>query len=451
MVNIFSSDVAKPKSNCVRIGIFTYIKWSVFQMLERLSDLLGNNAASHFDIQFSSVALPSLWVFVSTIGELNAIDPLLKVLIQRLKNLKLILITDHVHYRESYKERYPNAEVCVTRGHSGDAIELSFIYPPQLLIVGEVPCWPSDAPCRFSFAFLLEAKRHGAFACIINGWLYHYSPSCRMDSIERKLFQQDYLCAFDVIAVQTDEVRTHLLNAGAPIERIGVTGNLKFDAISKLDWSPNQARSPIMLASLLEAKRPIIVAGCVTEYTEQNLLLDALMEVRVIYPEVLLVLAPRHPEFSERMQALSKILYKRQILSLFRSTVLDSKIPSEISCLVLDSIGELRDFYAVAHIAHVGRNHNVLEPLAFEKPVTVNSGWEVTYPSYPVYRMALDSKCVLEVETESGLGAQWIQLLDNPTTYVSHQILVRNMLTKAQGAIERHISLLNPYLEQLMY
>ena len=114
-------------------------------------------------------------------------------------------------------------------------------------MVAEIPCWPSDAPCRFSFAFLLAAKQSGAAAVLVNGWLYHYATASRMDAIERRLFQGDYLRAFDAIGAQTEETRRHLIAAGAHAGRVAVTGNIKFDAVNQPDWSPARARSPAML------------------------------------------------------------------------------------------------------------------------------------------------------------------------------------------------------------
>lgn len=427
-----------------RISLLTQFKWGIFRCLERLSDLRGNSAAGHLEITQSERQLQSLWVFASTIGELNAIDPLLREVIAQVPQLKLVLISDHPHYRDSYLARYPAAEVCVTRGHSADAATLAAHYPPQLLIVAEIPCWPSDAPCRFSFAFLLEAKRLGAVATLVNGWLYHYAPPSRMDTIERRLFQRDYVRAFDVIGVQTDETRRHLLVAGAEESRVVVAGNVKFDAVNRMEWSPLNARSPVMLSALVESARPVIVAGCVTEFAEQEMVLTAFVAVRERHPDALLILAPRHPEVSERMQTLRNSLTQRELQAVFRSTLPDMQIATETACVVLDTMGELRDFYAAASIAHVGVDHNVLEPLAFGKPVTVVPGWDTTYPSYPVYRLLMDSQTLIEVAAAKQLSASWLDLVDNAAHYRERTSQIDTTLAGARGAVARHMNILLP-------
>ena len=422
----------------------THVKWGVFRLLERLSDLRGNSASGHLELNRPEQPLASLWVFVSTIGELNAIDPLLREVVARTPQLKLVLITDHPHYRESYLARYPAAEVCVTRGHGTDAAELARHYPPQLLVVAEIPCWPSDAPCRFSFAFLLEAKRAGAAAVLVNAWLYHYAPASRMDGIERQLFQKDYLRAFDAIGAQTDEMRQKLLATGADADRVTVTGNIKFDAMLQTNWSPAKARSPIMLGTLIQSVRPVIVAGCMTDFAELQMVLDAFVAVREHHPKALLVLAPRHPEAADQMVALQVLLKQSHLPAVFRSELADAPIEATIACLVLDTMGELRDFYAAAAVAHVGVDHNVLEPLGFGKPVTVKPGWNTTYPSYPVYRVLMDSKALLEADNAAPLAGHWLQLLDQPAIYQARMITTGTTLAALRGAVDRHLKALPP-------
>lgn len=432
--------------NLSKIALLTRVKWGVFRLLERLSDLKGNSAAGHLELTLPAQPLASLWVFVSTIGELNAIDPLLREIVARLPQLKLVLITDHPHYRSSYLARYPAAEVCVTRGHGADAATLTKHYPPQLLVVAEIPCWPSDAPCRFSFAFLLAAKQAGAVTVLVNAWLYHYTPASRMDSIERSLFQADYVRAFDAIGAQTAETRQHLLAAGADPERVQVVGNIKFDAMPPSDWSPALARSPALLGALIASARPVIVAGCITDYADQHMVLDAFLSVRKQHPDALLVLAPRHPEVAKHMEALRGFLAQRSLPGIFKSAVADTPVALDTACLVLDTMGELRDFYAAATVAHVGVDHNVLEPLGFGKPVTVGTGWNTTYPSYPVYRLLMDAHTLTEVTTAPQLASTWLDLIDNADHYRSNVQAISQTLSQARGAVARHMDLLAPLM-----
>jgi len=428
------------------LKLATKLKWGLFRLLETLNDLRAGQAESQLHLP-AGEPTSALWVFVSTIGELNAIDPLLKSLVSRNEHLQLVLLTDRPHYRDIYLSRYPQAAVAIINGQSIEATRLAERYPPELLVVAEIPCWPGDAPCRFPFAFLYQAKSRGARTAVVNGWLYHYPPSCRMDDIERRLFQRDYLATFDVIAAQTEEVRNFLMEAGAPPDRVAVAGNIKFDALPSSDWSPDQARSPIMLSSLIAEGRTCIVCGCVTDLVEQEMILDAFSKLREKHPEVLLILAPRHPEYVERMFELRDLLVARGIPALFRSTQPDMAVPGEISALVLDTIGELRDFYAAATVSHVGKDHNVLEPLGFNKPVTVGPGWEATYPSYPVYRLLLDAECLLAVNNSEQLAQTWLGMLDNLQRYQAMRQRIGEAIALAKGAVARHLERIEPLFQ----
>lgn len=442
-----NSPLLNPRAAIGKIGIATWPKWHMFHLLERLSDLRGNVVAGFLEVPRPEAAMAALWVFASTIGELNAIDPFLRQLATRLMHLQLVLITDHPHYRTNYQTRYPNAIVCVTHGHGDDARALALHYPPRMLVVAEIPCLPSDAPCRFSFAFVLEAKRRSAVAVVINGWLYHYAPACRMDSIERRLFQRAYLRAFDVICVQTERTREELILAGGVPQRVIVTGNIKFDAMGRGDWNPAQAHSPRILGAMIESGRPIIVAGCVTDLTEQANVLDAFLSVRMLHADALLVIAPRHPEITERIRELKQMLSQRAFHACFRSAMPDTPIGKEIDCMVLDTTGDLRDFYAAATVAHVGVDHNVLEPLAFGKPVSVVPGWQAIYPSYPVYRMMMDQQALFEASNAVKLGQLWSTWISQAKDGEVHLLQVQQTLKFALGAVDRHFTALAQCLQ----
>jgi 3-deoxy-D-manno-octulosonic-acid transferase len=424
-------------------GLGTRLKWALFSGLEWLADRRSGAAAAPLGLQWPPAPAPALWCYVSTIGELNAIDPFLKTLLGQMGNLQLVLITDHAQYRDVYQARFPAAVVCVSRGHGAHARALARHYPPRLLLVGEIPCRLSDAPCRFSFAFLYEARRHGAVTAIANGWLYGAAPASRIDAIERRWFARDYLRGFDAICVQNDAARLALLADGADAARVHSVGNIKFDAVGAGHWTAAEARSGVLLQALLASKRPVVVAGCVTNLDEQALVLDACVALRAAVPDALLVLAPRHPENAERMRALRSMLDERGIAAVFRTALPDAPMAAGIECLVLDTIGELKDFYAAATVAHVGINHNVLEPLAFGKAVTVTGSWESAYPSYPVFRLLSDAGALSPAATAGELATAWARQIAAGSNASGGADRGARALAAARGSVERHFHALD--------
>lgn len=426
--------VVVPWAARARIGLF--------RALERLSDLRGNAAADRFKLDAPPRPTPALWVYATTIGELNAVDPLLRALTARHPALRLVLITQHEHYGDAYLARWPAAAVCISLGHSDDARRLARSYPPALLALAEAPCLPSDAPARFSVAFLAEAKRRGATAVLLNGWIYGERPSCRMDAIERRLLQRDFVRAFDAICMQTAEGRDTVVAAGADPARVHVVGNVKFDAVQE-PWDESRSRNAAILRWLREAGRPVVVAGCVTNVDEQRTVLAAFCSLRRQHASALLVLAPRHPENRERMQALARMLQECGLGACYRSALDAPPLPAGSDCLVLDTIGDLRDFYAGATVAHVGINHNVLEPMAHGKLVTVCPKWDRMYPSFPVYRMLLGARALFEAASAEALAGHWAAVVDDG----EHGRLLgersRAAVAAARGATARHLDVLS--------
>lgn len=407
---IFSSNPSSTSVNTAKrlrgIPFTVKLRWQIFRFLESFA-----TPAKALKLPASSGPRPALWVFASTIGEVNAIAPLLRELISHHTDLQLVLLTDRNIYRESYLAQFPLAEVVEIGASASPALALARLRPPQLFVVAEIPCLPADAPCRLPFGYLYIARQSGARLALVNGWLYRYAPSCRMDDIERRLLGASYLRLFDVLCVQTESVAEHLREAGAPNDRLHVTGNIKFDAMQSTPRSWQETRSPQTLNSIEQSLRPVIVAGCVTDDDERDLVLDAFEILLQTHPDSLLVLAPRHPENPDVMNSLRINLQNLHLTYRCRSEAGDQDVPAKLSILVLDSMGELRDFYARAHVAHVGRDHNVLEPLAFGKSVTVRPSWDHTYPSYPVYQLTNELGLLFEADIPEVLAKSWLQSL----------------------------------------
>jgi 3-deoxy-D-manno-octulosonic-acid transferase len=408
------------------------MKWALFWLLETAASMrsgppippVANPAppASH--------ANGSLWVYVSTIGELNAIEPFLRMLLEETGRPPLTLISDRRTYRESFAAKYPEAYIYEIDGSSADAARLTALAPPKLLVIAEIPCLLSDAPCRLPFALVRELKRRRVPVCAVNGWLYGYAPPSRLDAIERRLFGREYVASMDLITVQTDEIRQTLIRGGASPARVHVTGNTKFDAVTFSDWSPQGARSEALLRSLVQSGRPRVVAGCVTDIKDQEMILDAFLRTRVDTPAAMLVLVPRHPESKERMATLEVMLQRRNLAYAFRTRIPDAPLSGTIDVLVVDTMGELKDFYATATVTFVGRNHNILEALTFGKPVTVSGGWEPTFPSFPVYTLLKSVGAIHEIVGADELGARW-------SAWTRHGMRNERALAEARASVKR--------------
>lgn len=431
-----------------RLAFGLRAKWAAFRTVEWLSEARARLTQGNANAPVRANPAPpfgegaeSAWIFVSTIGELNAVEPFLSRFVEAIRPTPITLLTDRLVYRESYLAKYPSAYVYEIDGTSADVKKLLRLTPPRLLLIAEIPCLPSDAPCRFPFAAVYEAKARGVPVILVNGWLYGDGPGSRLDALERRLFQRDYVRLMDLITVQHEDARRRMLEAGAGPQRVLVTGNTKFDAVRFQPWSWTGARSEVLLRSIAESGRPCVVAGCVTDHADQRMILAAFQRVLERIPDALLVLAPRHPEKKDRTAALEALIQERPLRGVFRTRIGDVPLDPGVQCLVLDTMGELRDFYGIASVAYVGRDHNILEPLSLDKPVTISPGWEPRYPSYPVYRLLLEVGAVCELTDDSSLAGEWIRLLSNPGAHAARTRNLRDTLERLKGASAKNLEL----------
>ena len=141
---------------------------------------------------------------------------------------------------------------------------------------------------------------------------------------------------------------------GAPVDRIQVVGNLKFDVPAAAGTiRPQPADAGAM-----------IVAGS-THPPEERSLMVAFRKLRVEFPTLVLVVAPRHVE---RARATRRLVERSGLRAAVWSRQADDAPGCDV--LILDRLGLLPLFYASADVVVVGGTfipiggHNLLEPAA---------------------------------------------------------------------------------------
>lgn len=412
------------------------LKWAAYSLANRFIGAAKVELDVHEAREPAAPAHKYHWIFCSTIGELNGCKPLIQALA---KQYPLVLITDRDCYADAFQTHFPEASVVELQGWEGESAALARHYPPASMTLCEIPILPNDAPCRLSYGFLRYLKQQRIPIFAVNGWLYEYAPSCRQDALERGLFTKDYVDLFNQITVQTPQVKNKLIAAGAKPDRIHVTGNMKFDAVKdkQLIFKDEQARQLVENLNGYEGK--IIVAGSLAEEWEYALLAESFAQFLSSYTDSMLIMVPRHPEKQSQLDEIEKILTGLSLPFEFRSAI--SGVPDpDTRVIVLDTFGELRGMYSVCDFAYIGRNHNVLEPLTFGKPVVILDGWESTYPSYPVYEISLQHKLLTELSVPGKLGEQLLAMAQ--VDAVEQQENITSTLDGLATALDKNMKIL---------
>lgn len=180
------------------------------------------------------------------------------------------------------------------------------------------------------------------------------------------------LNSFDKILTQSQENLTHFTQLGAQPARCSNVGNLKFDISINANIKTTQAELAQLINPVGTTKRNVWLVAS-THEGDEKLALHAFRQIKEKFPQLLLVIVPRHPE---RFEQVAKLCRKQGFTLARRS---ENTLVTEQQVWLLDSLGELMAAFALSDIVTMGGSfsdiggHNPLEPALFKKPVIVGA------------------------------------------------------------------------------
>lgn len=226
---------------------------------------------------------------------------------------------------------------------------------PELVLIVETELWPN---------FLRLIRRRKIPLLLVNGRISKrsFSRYRRVRFLLRPMLQ-----AFNGFCMQDAICARRIRALGATPRKVTVTGNVKFDV------APAQSKPEILdeLYPLVE-KNGFVWVGGSTRSGEDEILIDCHLELLQCDIPSFLVLAPRHPA---RFDAVAELLQQKKVPFVRRSQAPQGTPGRDWSVLLLDSMGELDQVYALADVVFVGGSlvplggHNLLEPARSGKPV----------------------------------------------------------------------------------
>ena len=306
---------------------------------------------------------PPIWFHAVSVGEIQSSVPLLEALRRELPGTPLYVSAGTATGLALAKSKLRGLVSGTFRAPIDLPGCVSGIFSrlrPRLLIVAETELWPN---------YFFQANRHGVETLIVNGRIS--DRAARRYRQFRFLFRRVLGCASEILA-QSGRDRARFLAAGARRSTTHVAGNLKYDFDRR-----RSARSelPGEVAKLLERSAPelVFVAGSTRE-GEESKLSASLLAIAKRVPRSLSVIAPRHPH---RFDEAARELAATGLPLIRRSRLAGLPPPALPAILLLDTLGELASVYGRADLVFVGGSlngwggHNVLEPIAFGKPVVV--------------------------------------------------------------------------------
>ena len=296
-----------------------------------------------------------IWIHAVSVGEVNVCTQLIRALEPRLPNLKIVVSTTtttgmaELHRKlptHISKIYYPiDRRVYVNRA-------LNTIRPEAIVLV-EAEIWPN---------FLWRAHDQGWPVFLVNARLSErsYRGYKRFAFLFKPLF-----ALFTGVGAQNEADAAKLRELGCRPEAVQIVGSLKYDA-AKLD-EHRLLNVPALLEQLAVPPGARIIVGGSTHPGEEAILAEVFLRLRARFPDLFLVLVPRH---FERSQEVGRELAARGVKFAFRSEILShtEHRPGEIDCLLVNTTGELKYFYEHATVIFVGKSltaqggQNPIEP-----------------------------------------------------------------------------------------
>ncbi|SFV65379.1 Lipid IVA 3-deoxy-D-manno-octulosonic acid transferase [often with also] [hydrothermal vent metagenome] len=273
-----------------------------------------------------------IWFHSCSFGEAKAIKPLVDNLPSELLRMSSTTYTGYDAVLEYTKES------CYL---PFEWLLFFWLKPQKALVVMEAEFW---------YLLFTLARKRGAKTLLINARMSErsYSKYLRMAWFYREIFKQ-----IDEVYAQTLLDKERLESLGA--KNVVVTGNIK---LSKL---------PIP-TKILEKPLGLVVCAASTHEGEEELILDAFLELKKEYPHAKLMVVPRHPERFEKVANKIEKFAKEQNIS-WHSYSENSCLEDEI--VFIDALGELVNIYSISDIVILGGafepigGHNAAEAAQF--------------------------------------------------------------------------------------
>jgi 3-deoxy-D-manno-octulosonic-acid transferase len=370
---------------------------------------------------------PLVWVHGASVGEFVAVLPLVERI--RARGFAVLMTTGTVTSAAMAEKRLPPGAFHQFIPLDVPAFVARFLdhWRPDLALFVESDLWPNT---------ILTASERDIPMILVNGRLSETSYS-RWRHFPRTI--ETLLRRFDLCLVRSPDDAVRFRTLGAP--RLSITGNLKFDVPAL----PVDARK---LATLTDAtKGRIVVVAASTHPGEEDVIVDVHRRLKITFPDLLTIIAPRHPH---RGPAIADIATTTHLRSMLRSC--GASPGAEADIYVFDTLGELGLIYRLAPIVFMGGSlvrHGGQNPIeAIKLGAAILHGPHVS--NFGEIYEELDrtgaAQLVADVDELTAWIDAWIK--DN-TERERIAAQAKRYVDKLAGALDLTVSALEPYFMQL--
>ncbi|MBP9721707.1 MAG: 3-deoxy-D-manno-octulosonic acid transferase [Gammaproteobacteria bacterium] len=343
--------------------------------MNRLSERLGSIPAEPIDI----------WLHTVSVGEFIAAKPIIIKLLAETDCTILItcttvtgseLISKFIVEQDNNKIKhyyYPYDITIICRRFLNKT-------KPKLAIFFETEIWPK---------MYKSLKKRNIRLYLVNARLSEKSYN-NYKKIQKYI--KTVINSIDYIGCQSAVDYNYFIKLGYNPKKIDIVGNIKYNLFLPEDLDSKSSEYK-KLFTYNKSQEPIILIAASTHNNEEEIILKIYIKLKLVYPNLILILAPRHPERFGQVYNLSfnyglkTIKYSEFNCSKFFdsdpnfNSSFNSNFNSNFEVYILDIIGQLLYFYNVSDLAFIGGSlvpvggHNPLEPAALRIPSIIGPNY----------------------------------------------------------------------------
>jgi 3-deoxy-D-manno-octulosonic-acid transferase len=370
-----------------------------------------------------------IWIHAVSVGEVMAVRGLLQELRRAYPQKRFVIST------------VTSTGNKIAKGIAGEddfvtylPLDLSFIVRcvldrvnPSLFIIVETEIWPN---------LLSYLYRKNIPSVVVNGRI---SDRSFRGYLSIKFLLKPILNKVNLFCVQTPRDASRLTCLGVSGNKIQITGNMKFDNADYTDKIITDYADKYKTLLRLGKVEKLWVAGS-THPGEEEIILSAYRKLLAEFPDLRLLIAPRHPQRSKQVE---KLIAKFGFGTMFISTLnLTPKTYNPRPVFILDTVGELLYFYSIADIVFVGGSlvktggHNILEPASLAKPILFGP---YMFNFKDIADLFLEKKAGILVRNEEELKMVIKDLLSNPSKITQFCQFAKELILENQGATRKNL------------
>ncbi len=380
---------------------------------------------------FSKVKRPSgklIWFHAASIGEFNAILPIIKSIAEEFPSLNILVTTVTITAAKIAQNNLPKNAIHQFAPLDCYNIVSRFIdyWQPNLVIWTESEFWPN---------MLMLCKKR-AKLLLINARLSQKSFA-KWNLV--KPLAKFILDSFSLILAQSQE--TKLLLEQLDVKHVEYVGNLKFIAanfVFNLD-EVSKIKSQI--------KNRVVLMAASTHSGEEEMFAQLQQDLKVKYPQLLSIIAPRHPS---RREEVLDVFKQFKLKAVTRSS--GEAVTDDTDILLVDTIGEFGLFFRLSEIACTGGSwhrigHSFIEPAKLGNLIIFGSRMD---NSREVADDFLARGGAIEANTVADLERIVAAYIESPTSFNHFKEQGEKLVDEMNEVKEKALLAIRPYVVEVV-